>query len=305
MDSISSAPGNHVPHICVCICTYKRLSMLKRLLTDLSRQETRGLFTYSAVVADNDETKSSEALVADFRSTSALQVKYCVEPRRGISVTRNRAVENAEGEFLAFIDDDEFPAPDWLLKLFKICNEYKVDGVLGPVKRHFDEVPPAWLQKSRFYERTVNPTGMRVDWQEARTGNVLLRKTIVTSSTPFRPELKSGEDQDFFRRKISEGYQFIWCANAEAFETVPPVRWKRAYMLRKALMRGESAVQMGHYGLTNIAKSIVAVPLYLLALPFAQLLGHHRFMTLLVKLFDHLGKLLALVGIHPIRGEYV
>ena len=49
----------------------------------------------------------------------------------------------------------------------------KVDGVLGPVKRHFDETPPAWFKKSSIYDRTVNPTGQRVEWEEARTGNVL------------------------------------------------------------------------------------------------------------------------------------
>jgi hypothetical protein len=41
------------------------------------------------------------------------------------------------------------------------------------------------------------------------------------------------------------------------------------------------------------------------ALPFALVLGQHRFMTLLVKLFDHVGKLLALFGINPVTEEYV
>jgi succinoglycan biosynthesis protein ExoM len=280
--------------------------MLKRLWTELNRQETNGRFTYSIVVADNDPAQSAEAVVAEFRLTTTVPVKYCVEPRQGIALARNKVVENAEGEFLAFIDDDEFPARSWLLALLKTCIEYKVDGVLGPVKRHFDEAPPVWLQKSRFYDRRVNPTGMRVEWHEARTGNVLLKRQMLFGDpAPFRPELRSGEDQDFFRRKMEEGRTFIWCAEAEAFEVVPPSRWKRIYMMRKALMRGDSTVKRGELGAVSIARSLIAVPLYALALPFAQLLGHHRFMTLLVKLCDHLGKLLALVGIHPIRGEYV
>jgi hypothetical protein len=40
-------------------------------------------------------------------------------------------------------------------------------------------------------------------------------------------------------------------------------------------------------------------------LPFALLFGQHHFMTLLVKLCDHSGKLLIVMGINPIRGEYV
>jgi glycosyltransferase involved in cell wall biosynthesis len=280
--------------------------MLTRLLTELNRQETGGLFTYSIVVADNDEAKSAEPTVTEFRLSSAVHVKYCVESGRGINKARNATIANAEGGFIAVIDDDEFPVSNWLLMLFKCCNEYKVDGVLGPVKRHFDEVPPAWLQRSHLYERRVNPTGMRVDWRESRTGNVLLRRNVVAGEeAPFREDLRRGGDVEFFRRKMAEGRLFIWCAEAEVFEVIPPSAWKRAYLLRKALMRGESNVKQGDLGFISVVKSMIAVPLYALALPFAQLLGHHRFMTLLVKLCDHLGKFLALVGIHPIREEYV
>jgi len=35
------------------------------------------------------------------------------------------------------------------------------------------------------------------------------------------------------------------------------------------------------------------------------LLGHHRFMNLLVRLCDHLGKVLAYVGIDPVRSPFV
>ena len=67
MDSIFPSPEQNLPHICVCVCTYKRPLMLTRLLTELNRQETGGLFTYSIVVADNDEAKSAEPTVTEFR----------------------------------------------------------------------------------------------------------------------------------------------------------------------------------------------------------------------------------------------
>jgi hypothetical protein len=50
---------------------------------------------------------------------------------------------------------------------------------------------------------------------------------------------------------------------------------------------------------------VVAIPLYALGLPFALIAGQQYFMTLLVKICDHLGKLLILVGINPVREEYV
>jgi succinoglycan biosynthesis protein ExoM len=293
-------------HISVCVCSYKRLGLLKRLLACLDGQDTGGRFTYSIVVADNDHLKSSKVVVSEFSATSTVPIKYCVEPYQNIPLARNKAVENADGDFIAFIDDDEFPVNNWLLALFDTCNQYNVDGVLGPVRRHFDEKPPKWLAKSDLYERRINPTGTKVHWLEARTGNVLVKKEVFTvGESPFRPEFRARSDQDFFRRKIEQGRNFIWSADAVAYEIVPPARWKRTYMLRKALLYGHSAHLLPICGPLNIAKSFIAVPVYTVALPLAFVLGQHRFMTLLVKLFHHLGKLLALLGINLIREPYV
>jgi succinoglycan biosynthesis protein ExoM len=293
----------HTPHISVCICTYKRPLALKRLLVKLERQDTEGLFTYSIVVADNDEARSAEAVVHE---AHAVALKYCVEPVRGIARARNKVIENAEGDFVALIDDDEFPISDWLLKLFTACQTYDVDGVLGPVKRHFGEKPPVWLEKSRLYDRRVNPTGMAVEWREARTGNALLKRRVFDGdAAPFRPEFKSGEDQDFFRRKIEEGRAFIWSRDAEVFEVIPQARWTRRYYLRKALMQGGNSALHPDCGALSILKSVVAVPVYAVVLPFALLAGQHRFMALLVKVCDHAGKLLAAMHVNPIREEYV
>ena len=269
-------------------------------------QDTAGLFTYSIVVVDNDSLRSAEFVVSKFSTLSSIPIKYCMEPRQNIALARNEAIRNSSGTFLAFIDDDEFPGKNWLLTLLQTCEQDKVDGVLGPVMPHFDEEPPRWIIKSKLYLRPIKPTGALVDWREARTGNVLLRKKILKDEAfPFRPEFRMGEDQDFFRRMMEKGCVFIWSADAVAYEVVPPGRWKRGYMLRKALLRGATARLQPNCNLMNILKSVIAVPIYAIALPVALSLGQHISMTLLVKLCDHLGKLLAVAGIDPIKGPYV
>ena len=293
-------------HICVCVCTYKRPELLKHLLSELRAQETAGLFTYSIVIVDNDQLQSAESVVQEFSESSPVPVKYCVQPQQNIALTRNMAVANASGDFLAFIDDDEFPEKNWLLTLVTTCEKYKVEGVLGPVKSYFAERPPKWIVKSNYFTRPINPTGEIVDWREARTGNVLVRTRVFTpGEEPFRAEFRMGEDKDFFRRMIEKGHAFVWSADAVAYEVVPRTRWKRTYMLKRALLRGASARQQPTCGPMSIAKSSVAVLVYGVALPFALLLGQHRFMDLLSKLCDHLGKLLAFIGINPIKGQYV
>jgi glycosyltransferase involved in cell wall biosynthesis len=297
---------NQSSHIGVCICTYKRPSFLQRLLASLSDQETGSRFTYSIVVCDNDHLRSAESLVSDFVATSNIAVKYCVEPRRSIALARNRAVQNATGDYVALIDDDEYPERNWLLALFDACEKYRVDGILGPVKPSFGDGVPRWIVKGRFFNKPCHKTGFVLAGRHTRTSNALLKEDVLQAfNPPFRPEFRAGEDVDFFTRAIEQGRVFAWCNEAVVHEEIPPSRWKRSYLLKKALLRGACAALWPTVGLLNVTKSVSAVLIYGLALPFAALLGHHRFMDLLVRLCDHLGKILAVLGVNPIKEPYV
>jgi len=298
--------ANDVPHISVCICTFKRPQLLERLLAKLAHQQTDALFTYSIAVVDNDAGRSAESIIEQFGATCGIATTYCVEPQQGISLARNKSVSCATGEYIAFIDDDEFPIDTWLLHLFNTCQQYNVDGVLGPVAPCFDKTPPKWLQKGNFYFRVVYPTGAPLDKEDGRTGNVLFRRQIFDGQAqPFKPELLTGEDKEFFRRAIGFGYRFLWCAQAVVFEAVPPVRWKRGFLLKRALFRGAHVRLHATFGWQHVIRSLVAVPAYTVILPLAALLGQHRFMSLAVKLCDHLGLLLAVVGIRLFDQAYI
>jgi succinoglycan biosynthesis protein ExoM len=297
-------PG--MPHISICICTYKREELLKRALDAIRKQQTGGLFTFSIVVCDNDPLASAQLVVSEFAAASAIPVKYCAEPRQSICLARNKAIENATGDYIAFIDDDEFPTRDWLFELARACDRTGAAGVLGPVKRHFDEEPPNWIIKGRFYERPTHPTGFVIDWREGRTGNLLLRKSILQpGEPPFDPTFHRGGDVDFFRRMVLRGHVFIWCDEAVVYEVVPPKRWTRTFMLRRALLRGTINAKHGPARLRSVLKSVLAVPVYVVALPFALALGQHRFMSLSIKLCDHLGKLLATIGVMPVKNQFI
>lgn len=293
-------------HICVCICTFRRPDLLKRALEAVFAQETAEIFNYSVVVVDNDEGESARALIDNLSASSSVRLKYSVEPQQNIALARNKAVENATGDFIAFLDDDEIPTKEWLLTLFRALVLHKVDGVLGPVKPLFGDDAPEWVITSKLYDRATYPTGFVIDWRKGRTGNVLLKREIFAGTEqPFRPQFRVGEDQDFFRRMIEKGHVFIWCNEAVAYEIVPPIRWKTSFLLRRALLRGASSLLQSSFGARDVAKSVIAVPAYTAILPFSLVLGHGYFMTYLVKLFDHLGKLLALVGVNPVKEGYV
>jgi len=289
-----------ISRISVCVCTFKREDLLSKLLNALETQETEGLFSYSVVVADNDAERSAEGVVETFRKASKLDLTYCVEPQKNIAMVRNTAIANADGDLIAFIDDDEVPEGRWLLNLYRTLERLDCAGVLGPVKPYFEGEPPRWITTGGFFDRVNHPTGYVLDWPEARTGNVLFRKSILEGDKlPFATEFgTAGEDVDFFRRMMGKGCKFVWCAEASAFELVPASRSTGRYLLRRALLRGSNFHKHKAHRIRNILKSLLALPMYAAALPVLAIMGKRFFMKYLIKICDHGARLLAHCGFH-------
>jgi succinoglycan biosynthesis protein ExoM len=283
-----------VSHVSVCICTYRRPQSLAQLLTALTGQLTDGRFAYSIVVADNDHLESARPVVSDFAATAPVPVRYCVEPRQNVALARNKAVDNASGELVAFVDDDQRPAPDWLIRLVEAVESYGADGALGAAVARFRAPPPDWIVRGRFFDRPALPTGTRLRWKQSRTGGVVLRRRIFDDpGNRFRAECgRGGEDVDLFRRLIAGGLQFIWCDGARVYAEVPVERCSRRYLLKKALLRGRAPTNRGW----PVLVSLIAAPAYALALPWLLLFGQHVFMRYLIKECDHLGRILANIG---------
>jgi hypothetical protein len=144
-------------------------------------------------------------------------------------------------------------------------------------------------------------------WEESRTGNVLFRRSLIAGDAqPFLEAFGTGgEDKDFFMRMAQRGHAFCWCNEGITYETVPPDRWTRRYMLTRALLRGNNILK--HPGqrlrLRLLATSAVAAPAYSVALPFTLLFGQHVFMKYCIRLCDHAGRLLGAVGLNPVKAR--
>ena len=278
-----------------------------RLLEKLERQATEDLFDYSIVVVDNDRFQSAKQTAESYARQSKIPFSFYTESEQNIALARNKAIENSKGDLIALIDDDEFPIEGWLLNLYKALNRYNSDGVLGPVLPHFDENPPKWIMKGRLFERPTHSTGQVLDWRNTRTGNVLLKKeNFGKEKYYFDPAFGSGgEDRDFFKRKIGEGRFFVWCNEAPVFETVPPERWKRRILMKRAFLRGKMSLNNTGSKSVSVFKSLVAIFIYTGSLPVFFFLSHHVFMKFLIKDCDHLGKILAVCGVNLIKEKYV
>lgn len=292
-------------YISVCVCTYRRNELLERLLRNLAIQRTGGLFGYSIVVVDNDSGGHARETVARIQAELRLDITYSIEPEHTIPAARNHSLRLARGNLIGIIDDDEFPPPDWLLRMYEGIQTFAVDGVLGPVCPFFAGAPPVWLIKSGICNSPVHRTGTLLHWSQTFTNNVLIKKDVferhgLVFDLRFRT---GGSDQEFFRQAMARGCQYVAIAEAPVFEVIPPVRWTRKYWMKRALVNGfnNRRYVAGEICRTRQAvltfKSAVAAVIYALMLPFCACMGQHRLINCLEKGCYHLSRACASFGI--------
>ncbi|MBS7811738.1 glycosyltransferase family 2 protein [Roseococcus pinisoli] len=296
--------------ISVCIATYRRPDLLGALLGDLAVQ-TR--LPEQIVIVDNDAAASAAAVVNDWRARlPRIDLSYEVQPEQNISLTRNRTVALADGDLLAFIDDDERAPPHWLAELEAALLRFNADGALAPVLPVLPAHAPEWIRRGGFYDRYQMPTGSVVPPNELRIGNAILVADRLRWLDPvFNPDygLTGGEDGDMLLRLVNGGARLIWCEAAAVSEPVPEARLRLGWILKRAMRGGQDFARhfrVGRFGgRPSTARSVMffaraasqmvtAAGLAILTLP----VGRHRAAYWLGRACANFGKLSVLLGWH-------
>jgi GT2 family glycosyltransferase len=261
------------------------------------------------VVIDNDSVGSGIKVCKEIESDFKWSLKTGVEPQRGISYARNRAIASAseKAEFIVMIDDDEVPEPQWLEQLLLVQQKYNADVVAGPVLPHFpDENVPNWIKKGKFFDLRRYPTGHPM--QVAFAGNVLVRVEILRKlDTVFdeRFALTGGEDSHLFMRLYQAGYKMVWADEAIVYEWIPKTRTTKKYILHRGYRTwsSHSLVERELYPslkvqALRIAKGIGLVIIGVILLIPSLLKGEYAFIKAFRHIYRGAGTFAGLLGMH-------
>ncbi len=128
----------------VCICTHDRLGYVRDCLDGLSRQ-TIGCDQFEILLVDSASAAQVSAGLTALAAEHPNVRLVRVEPL-GVSVARNAGAAAAAGAYIAYIDDDAIPAPDWVACILDAIEQVATPPAMigGRILPRWEAPLPAW-----------------------------------------------------------------------------------------------------------------------------------------------------------------
>lgn len=248
----------------IAVPTFRRPEGLEACLASLVAASAASTSTHrleEILVIDNDAGGSAAAVVRAAQDRTVIPIRYVCEANPGVVAARNRALEEATGEVLAFIDDDETAEGDWPLGLVDELERRPADLAGGPVRNRFQEPPPDWFVQGGFLVRDEPRTGTELPW--LRSGNLAVRLAAIRAAALRFDDAfnrTGGEDVEFTKRASAAGLRLSWAADAVVTETVPPSRIEPAWLTQRERVATANFVRATLRNRSRASVTVRAIP---------------------------------------------
>jgi glycosyltransferase involved in cell wall biosynthesis len=201
------------PRVSVIIATYNRAHLLKTAVDSVLGQTFRD---FEIIVADDGSTDATAELVRSYGD----RVRYLYQENQGKSVMLNNALSITAGEWIAFLDSDDYWLPEKLERQFRAIEQFEEQGCGACfTDGRFVNNPSMDTTLFQFYGRKYSQaTGVLPNpvetLAESSAGisvvTLLCRAELVRRAGGFDPQLRFTEDYDFvFRLALVTNYCYV------------------------------------------------------------------------------------------------
>lgn len=226
----------------VALCTHNHADRLIRTLADI-RHIRLPKAPWELLIIDNASRDATPDILARQTWPAGWEVRVVEEERLGLSNARNRAIREARGEYLIFVDDDETPDPDWLCAFERLIEARSPDAFGGRIEVLFEGARPAWLADELLgFLGQLRRADAIVPLSEHGTpfygGNFGFRRAVCDTTGDFDAMLgrkgsdnTGGEEVDFYRRLLEAGFKVWWTPEAVIHHRIQADKLDRRYFL--------------------------------------------------------------------------
>ena len=171
--------------ISVVICTYNRAELLRGALKSVCSQ-TLDKSLYEIIVVDNNSTDNTRSVVDDFAHYG--NVRYVVEKSQGLSYARNNGWRVAQGEYVAYFDDECTIPENWLMTAKQIIDHGSPAVFGGPIFPSYNTKKPRWFKDS-YTSIDLGNEPKELHQETVCGGNLCIRRSILQMFHGFNPTL--------------------------------------------------------------------------------------------------------------------
>ena len=226
----------------LAICTHNHAGRLRKTLDGLQNLNHPQQAWEVLIVDNNSSDGTSELLAKDEWHPANVPTRVVFEGRLGISHARNRAVTEAGGDYLFFMDDDETPDANWLIAFETAIEQWRPDALGGRIEVMFEDASrPPWLQDELLgflgrLDHGPEPAPLTTPETPTYTGNSGFHRAIFDHIGLFDTSLgrkgnanSGGEDVDIYRRLVAAGHSVQWVPNAIIYHRIQASKLRRSY----------------------------------------------------------------------------
>lgn len=123
LHDVPVALADALPFMSVVVCSYNGAATIRDCMEGLQRLEYPN---FEVIVVNDGSTDKLAEIVAEY------PVTLISTPNKGLSSARNTGLHRAQGEIVAYIDDDAYPDPHWLQYLAYAYRTTAHAGMGGP-----------------------------------------------------------------------------------------------------------------------------------------------------------------------------
>jgi GT2 family glycosyltransferase len=197
-----------VANVTVTIATLDRPAALARCLEGLLSGHT---LPTEIIIVDQGQGGEAQTVV-DRHRDSPVSIRYIHQQKRGLSISRNTALEHATCPIVAVTDDDCVPDPTWISNLERaFAAPGKPEAVTGRVLPLGPEAPGLWVVGSRELEAHSEFRGRALPWYVGSGNNYAVKRDWYARLGGCDERLgvgsagKAAEDMDLFYRLLRHG----------------------------------------------------------------------------------------------------
>lgn len=191
--------------VSVIIPAYNGEAYIGKAIASIERQTYTN---YEIIVVDDGSSDRTSEIVSKYHTT------YLFQNNQGVAQARNRGLEEAEGEYIAFFDQDDFFLPEKLIQQVSLMEQQPDLGLVNSGWNIVNQVGETLSTVQPWHNLPqLNPASLIV-WKPVFLGAMLFRHSWLQKVGGFNSQLEQTPDVELVLRLAAMGCRGDWVKQA-------------------------------------------------------------------------------------------